>query len=335
MRQYQGRGAAAGYPGLMAACYSPPRAIVLFQWGGVVSTRLGRLGRVGAATQLPYCRRWAGTAAAVAVATQQWPVQPVPNDDVCVVRTPEEAERAVGVLLRHTHTAHAWDTEVARLDMRQSPVRNGALLCMSCYAGPDVDFGAGKSRLWVDCWGTQGCVPADEYDHELGNGPPVLQPFRAYFTDREVRLVWHNYSFDAHILRNYGIRPNGLQGDTMHMARLYRTDLGHEDVTVPWPPPSTTPTPTPQEKEAAKQQEAARQGYSLAALTRRLLGREYQKTDMRSLFGVPKLKKDGTPSKVLVVRDCCASYLTCVTRRVPAQLLYPSHAVRSVGWGGL
>ena len=67
-----------------------------------------------------------------------------------------QAEHAVHILRTSgAGKAHAWDTEVADIDVsKQSPVGNGTLLCMSCYAGPDVSFGGhGQCRLWVDCWG--------------------------------------------------------------------------------------------------------------------------------------------------------------------------------------
>lgn len=128
--------------------------------------------------------------------------------DVFVVRTVEQAEHAVAVL-RAAPGAHAWDTEVADIDLsRQSPVGNGTLLCMSCYAGPEVTFGEpGQCRLWVDCWGMAGGVPARVAAEALASGDisaaglPVLGPFRSYFAEASARLVWHNYSFDAHILQ--------------------------------------------------------------------------------------------------------------------------------------
>jgi hypothetical protein len=33
--------------------------------------------------------------------------------------------------------------------------------------------------------------------------------------------VWHNYSFDYHVLDNLGIECKGFGGDTLHMARLF------------------------------------------------------------------------------------------------------------------
>lgn len=33
--------------------------------------------------------------------------------------------------------------------------------------------------------------------------------------------VWHNYSFDRHVMERTGVRMAGFAGDTMHMARLW------------------------------------------------------------------------------------------------------------------
>jgi DNA polymerase-1 len=33
--------------------------------------------------------------------------------------------------------------------------------------------------------------------------------------------VWHNYSFDRHVMERLGLRMAGFGGDTMHMARLW------------------------------------------------------------------------------------------------------------------
>lgn len=44
--------------------------------------------------------------------------------------------------------------------------------------------------------------------------------------------VWHNYSFDSHVLSNHNIKTGGFVGDTMHMARLYdstRDDKGKNE----------------------------------------------------------------------------------------------------------
>ncbi len=45
--------------------------------------------------------------------------------------------------------------------------------------------------------------------------------FKDFFEDDSIRKVWHNYSFDRHVLRNHGIDCKGFAADTMHMARLW------------------------------------------------------------------------------------------------------------------
>lgn len=59
----------------------------------------------------------------------------------------------------------------------------------------------------------------------------MLTAFRTFFEDPSIQKVWHNYSFDRHVLENmyiineHGedvkISLRGLGGDTMHMARLW------------------------------------------------------------------------------------------------------------------
>lgn len=45
--------------------------------------------------------------------------------------------------------------------------------------------------------------------------------FKQFFEDANIKKVWHNYSFDRHVLRNHGIDCQGFAADTMHMARLW------------------------------------------------------------------------------------------------------------------
>lgn len=48
----------------------------------------------------------------------------------------------------------------------------------------------------------------------------IFEEFRAFFEDAEIQKVWHNYSFDRHVMANMDIHCQGFAGDTMHMARL-------------------------------------------------------------------------------------------------------------------
>ena len=38
-----------------------------------------------------------------------------------------------------------------------------------------------------------------------------------------IKKVWHNYSFDRHVMGNAGLQCQGFEGDTMHMARLWNS----------------------------------------------------------------------------------------------------------------
>ncbi|KAK6132910.1 hypothetical protein DH2020_033346 [Rehmannia glutinosa] len=93
--------------------------------------------------------------------------------------------------------------------------------------------------------------------------------------------VWHNYSFDNHVIENYGIKVSGFYADTMHMARLWNS---------------------------ARRTEG---GYSLEALTgdsaimsdaksgpgETVTG----KVSMKNIFGRKKLKKDGSEGKLITI----------------------------------
>lgn len=47
-----------------------------------------------------------------------------------------------------------------------------------------------------------------------------MDSFKPFFESPHIKKVWHNYSFDRHVLGNMGIHCQGFAGDTMHMARL-------------------------------------------------------------------------------------------------------------------
>ncbi|XP_031096922.1 DNA polymerase I A, chloroplastic/mitochondrial-like, partial [Ipomoea triloba] len=163
---------------------------------------------------------------------------------------------------------HACDTEVAKIDVKQeTPVGHGEITCFSIYSGPDADFGNGKTCVWVDVLD--------------GGGKDILVEFAPFFEDPSIKKVWHNYSFDCHIIENYGFKVSGFHADTMHMARLWDSSRRTEG------------------------------GYSLEALTgdrfvmcdarvspgEELLG----KVSMKTIFGRKKLKKDGTEGKVDII----------------------------------
>lgn len=93
--------------------------------------------------------------------------------------------------------------------------------------------------------------------------------------------MWHNYSFDNHVIENYGLKVCGFHADTMHMARLWNS---------------------------ARRTEG---GYSLEALTcdsnvmsdaKRGPGdKVVGKVSMKNIFGRKKLKKDGSEGKLVTI----------------------------------
>ncbi|KAL9292100.1 DNA polymerase I B, chloroplastic/mitochondrial [Arabidopsis thaliana] len=128
---------------------------------------------------------------------------------VRVVDNVSSAKETVALLMnQYRNLVHACDTEVSRIDVKtETPVDHGEMICFSIYCGSEADFGDGKSCIWVDVLGE--------------NGRDILAEFKPFFEDSSINKVWHNYSFDNHIIRNYGIKLSGFHGDTMHMARLW------------------------------------------------------------------------------------------------------------------
>ncbi|XP_042444014.1 DNA polymerase I A, chloroplastic-like [Zingiber officinale] len=94
--------------------------------------------------------------------------------------------------------------------------------------------------------------------------------------------VWHNYSFDSHIIGNNGIKLAGFHVDTMHLAQLFDSSRTTDE------------------------------GYSLEALTSdpKIMSQGNSDDDvelisgkmsMKSIFGKKKLKKDGTEGKIITL----------------------------------
>ncbi|KAK4383406.1 DNA polymerase I A, chloroplastic/mitochondrial [Sesamum angolense] len=160
------------------------------------------------------------------------------------------------------------DEKVANIDVKEeTPVDHGEIICFSIYSGPEADFGDGKSCIWVDVLDA--------------GGKDLLKEFAPFFEDSSIRKVWHNYSFDNHVIENYGLKLSGFYADTMHMARLWNSSRRTEG------------------------------GYSLEALTgdsqimsdanrgpgEKVIG----KVSMKNIFGRKKLKKDGSEGKLITI----------------------------------
>ncbi|XP_050217139.1 DNA polymerase I A, chloroplastic/mitochondrial [Mercurialis annua] len=188
--------------------------------------------------------------------------------NILVVNDVLMADKVVSKLTNeYRHLVHACDTEVAKIDVKQeTPIDHGEVICFSIYSGPDADFGDGKSCIWVDVLD--------------GGGRDLLVKFRPFFENPEIKKVWHNYSFDKHVIQNYGFPVCGFYADTMHMARLWNSSRRTEG------------------------------GYSLEALTgdkkimsevRSCFAELIGKVSMKTIFGKNKLKKDGSEGKMITI----------------------------------
>ncbi|RDX75232.1 DNA polymerase I A, chloroplastic/mitochondrial, partial [Mucuna pruriens] len=190
-------------------------------------------------------------------------------EDVLVVDSIPLAEEVSKMLTtKYRHLIYACDTEVAKIDVKQeTPVDHGEIICFSIYSGPEADFGGGKSCIWVDVLD--------------GGGKEILEKFAEFFSDSSIKKVWHNYSFDCHVIENYGFKVSGFHADTMHMARLWDSSR-HLDG-----------------------------GYSLEGLTgdRRVMSRAQLnhekdligKLSMKTIFSKKKVKKDGSEGKTTII----------------------------------
>ena len=124
---------------------------------------------------------------------------------ITVVRTREEARRALDILYRYKDRIHAWDTETVDVEIKQeTPVNHGKVICLQAFLGPDVPFENGP-RLFID---------------NFGECSDLIYEFKEYFEDDGFKRAWFNYGFDRHMLLNHEINVKGFYADVMHMARL-------------------------------------------------------------------------------------------------------------------
>ncbi|KAL6779457.1 POLG1X [Auxenochlorella protothecoides x Auxenochlorella symbiontica] len=198
-----------------------------------------------------------------------------PPPHVLVVNTLAGAQAAAARLLSPELRGRvfACDTEVSAIDVTsQSPCCHGDLICFSIHCGPDVDFGGGaspsvQSTLWVDTY-----LDGDASRKE--EAAEILSLFAPFFSSPDHPKVWHNFSFDRHIVERAGVKHAGFEADTMHMARLW---------------------------------DSSRSGkltYSLESLSSdvALMGSSaVPKIGMKDLFARPNKRADGTNGKLLVM----------------------------------
>lgn len=194
-----------------------------------------------------------------------------PPADVLVVNSAEAARKVASWLMDLPHPdrlVFACDTEVSEIDVTsQSPCCHGRLICFSVHAGPSVDFtdalggsaaawqaagsagstaegrvnGSGNAApapsgttLWVDTW-------LDGDPTRSAEAEAILAAFGPFFESAAHRKVWHNFSFDRHIIERAGLRHAGFEADTMHMARLWdssrsgKLNYSLESLSSKWP----------------------------------------------------------------------------------------------------
>ncbi|RLM60798.1 hypothetical protein C2845_PM14G04030 [Panicum miliaceum] len=191
-------------------------------------------------------------------------------DKVLVVDNIQSARTVVQLLTtKYKNFIHACDMEVANIDVKdETPVGHGQVTCFSIYSANSnaqvADFGNGKTCISVDV---------------LDGGRDVLTEFAPFFEDPSIKKVWHNYSFDSHVIENHGIKVARFHADTMHLARLWDSSRRTDG------------------------------GYSLEGLTndRRVMDVAPEnlpnagKTSMETIFGKKKVRKDGSEGKVIAV----------------------------------
>lgn len=177
-------------------------------------------------------------------------------EGVTIVRDKETAKNVIKQLLSLTDRYHACDTEIINSDLKKSVyLVKPKVICASIYCGPDINFGSGP-KIWID---------------NLDECEGVLDMFKEYFENENIKKVWHNYSFDKGALYAHGIDVKGFGGDTFQMARLWDSSR------------------------------VISGGYSLQALISELLPNIKAKRTIKERFGIHKLKKDGSPGKVIVL----------------------------------
>jgi 3'-5' exonuclease len=172
-----------------------------------------------------------------------------------IVRTKEQAQIVMHQLMNaDPNIVHACDTEVMDIDLK-SVGPVGNGYCTCVSIYSGPNFDYGLGH------GPGSTLWIDNLDDACG----MIHEFKDWFESEQYKKVWHNYGFDRHILWNEGIDLNGFWGDTMHMARL---------------------------QDSSRAKTAGAGGYGLEALTSDLL--QERKQPMKELFGVKRLRKDGT-----------------------------------------
>ncbi|KAM7489740.1 hypothetical protein LguiB_027224 [Lonicera macranthoides] len=189
-------------------------------------------------------------------------------DNKCVA---EENLWHLGPLCLYCYVQNNDDEEklrVNKIDLKQeTPVDHGEITCFCICSGSQANFGNNKSCIWVDVLD--------------GGGISLLAVFAPFFEDPSIKKVWHNYSFQNHVIENYGLNVSGFHADTMHMAHLWdssRRKKGSYSL------------------EALTSDPIVMSGSRLYA-DEKLIG----EVSLEAIFGRRTVKKDGFPGKNITV----------------------------------
>jgi DNA polymerase I len=221
-----------------------------------------------------------------------------PAEDVFVVDTLETAQMVANRLMSEEMNGRmfACDSEVMDIDVtRQSPCCHGRVICFSVYAGPDVHFGGdhatsgvNRSVLYVDTY-LDGNPEREEEAKE------IMAVFKEFFASPDRNKVWHNYSFDRHVMSRNGVHNSGFAADTMHMARLWDSSRmlkgGYSLEAL-----SSDPT-LMNNNNNNRSSTSVTSDASLSAKEALIRG----KVSMKELFAKANIKKDGTEGKLKVL----------------------------------
>ncbi|KAI3986654.1 hypothetical protein MKX01_014192 [Papaver californicum] len=202
-------------------------------------------------------------------------------DEVLVVDNISTANEIVKMLTtqeKYKNRIYGCDTEVSKINVKtETPVDHGEVTCFSIYAGEGVDFGNGKSCIWVDVLD--------------GGGRDIMMEFAPFFEDPSIKKVWHNYSFDSHVNNNYGLKISGFHADTMHMARLWDSSRRLEGGYSLEALTSDPRVMNGNSKVSGSQQKKVEI----------MPGVNQGKISMKTIFGKGKLKKNGSEGKIIAI----------------------------------
>jgi 5'-3' exonuclease len=176
--------------------------------------------------------------------------RPLTTEEICelapentiIVRDVEEAKRVVEMLqaTEGDDLYHAVDTECIHalaknerfvvlmpspndsltllsffFPFGSSVVGHGRIICFSIYCGPEI------GKIWVDTLLDDDASIKDPDAIKKLPGQEIMEVFRPYLENPNIKKVYHNYSFDKHMFENHGITPRGFAADTLLMARLW------------------------------------------------------------------------------------------------------------------